>query len=581
MSATVDKPATSTSIGTEGETLTQRIMRNLPSEQQAGGAGGSTSYEGLLRADKMWSAIKNMKVGVEAGPVPEFVVESRDSLGVVPEFDIVVCGGTLGIFMATAMQRKGWKVCVVERGILAGRQQEWNISEQELEEIVEAGMIGEEDIKDVIGIKFNPLRAGFKRAENDPNGVDTYCPDVLNLGVKPHVLVERAQKRFKEAGGVVMEYTAIENLTVHPDGARVSLTGKPALTSRLVLDCMGNGSPLVRQSRWGRKPDGICLVVGSCARGFKPEENRAGDIIYANSPVLDKGGGVGMQYFWEAFPAGSGPRDRTTYMFAYMDADPRRISLESMMEDYWTLMPKYQGVELSDLEVRRVLYGAFPTYKDSPLTTAWPRVCTIGDASGAQSPLSFGGFACLARHAKRLTSAFDNALSEDLLSASHLSGVNAYLPSLTATWMFQKSMSVGVDENMDPNLIVDLLSNNFRSMNNMGIDTLKPFLQDVVQFVPLLKTLGGVTFAAPLSIPPLLLHVGPGPLIDWMGHLILMGVYTGAHSFVSPLLKLIKPNLPKDMQYSLARTMDAWEYGSGLDYTYRPPEETYNPAEKA
>lgn len=31
-----------------------------------------------------------------------------------------------------------------------------------------------------------------------------------------------------------------------------------------------------------------------------------------------------LQYFWEAFPAGSGPGDRTTYMFTYVDADPSR-----------------------------------------------------------------------------------------------------------------------------------------------------------------------------------------------------------------------------------------------------------------
>ncbi|CAM9852808.1 unnamed protein product [Ectocarpus fasciculatus] len=38
------------------------------------------------------------------------------------------------------------------------------------------------------------------------------------------------------------------------------------VTSRLVLDCMGNASPMVRQIRWGKKPEGVCLVVGSCAR---------------------------------------------------------------------------------------------------------------------------------------------------------------------------------------------------------------------------------------------------------------------------------------------------------------------------
>jgi len=45
-----------------------------------------------------------------------------------PTFDVVVCGGTLGIFMACALQLRGFKVCVVERGPLRGRTQEWNIS---------------------------------------------------------------------------------------------------------------------------------------------------------------------------------------------------------------------------------------------------------------------------------------------------------------------------------------------------------------------------------------------------------------------------------------------------------------------
>ncbi|KAG5188184.1 hypothetical protein JKP88DRAFT_193455, partial [Tribonema minus] len=184
------------------------------------------------------------------------------------------------------------------------------------------------------------MRAGFKRKEGDPNGVDTFCPDVLNLGVKPSVMVQRARARFEAAGGVVMEQAAISGVSVRPNGASVAVATGPAdkpvtsnVTARLVLDCMGNGSPMVRQIRWGRKPDGMCLVVGCCARGFDPETNTSGDIIYANSPVLDKGDGVGVQYFWEAFPAGSGPGDRTIYMFQYLDADPKRPSLSNMLED--------------------------------------------------------------------------------------------------------------------------------------------------------------------------------------------------------------------------------------------------------
>jgi hypothetical protein len=109
--------------------------------------------------------------------------------------------------------------------------------------------------------QFNPLRAGFKRAEGDPNGCDTYARDCLNLGVKPDMLIQKARARFESAGGTVLENTSITGITVRPNGAEISVASDVSLTARLVLDCMGNGSPLVRQMRWGRKPEGICSTT--------------------------------------------------------------------------------------------------------------------------------------------------------------------------------------------------------------------------------------------------------------------------------------------------------------------------------
>jgi hypothetical protein len=81
----------------------------------------------------------------------------------------------------------------------------------------------------------------------------------------------------------------------------------------------------------------------------------AGDIIYTFTPSQppaaqqasssssnSAGRPSHLQYFWEAFPAGTGPADRTTYMFTYLDAHPDRPSLEDLLEDYWRLMPEYQ-----------------------------------------------------------------------------------------------------------------------------------------------------------------------------------------------------------------------------------------------
>ena len=51
----------------------------------------------------------------------------------------------------------------------------------------------------------------------------------------------------------------------------------------------------------------------------------AGDVIYTNMPTQGQDAPIpNVQYFWEAFPSGSGSTDRTTYLFTYIDADPSR-----------------------------------------------------------------------------------------------------------------------------------------------------------------------------------------------------------------------------------------------------------------
>ena len=45
-------------------------------------------------------------------------------LGATPAFDVAVCGGTLGLLLATALQARGLAVCIIERRVVAGRAQE-------------------------------------------------------------------------------------------------------------------------------------------------------------------------------------------------------------------------------------------------------------------------------------------------------------------------------------------------------------------------------------------------------------------------------------------------------------------------
>lgn len=534
-------------------------MESISFGSEVGGAGGASSYAALKQADEQWLQLRTRKSAT--GPAPQVVCRDVGScLKDVSEtevFDAVVCGGTLGIFVAAALALKGFKVVVVEKGRLQGRAQEWNISRKELDELVNYGLLSVESLENVITAEFNPNRCGFKGA------VEVWVEDILNLGVSPLKLIELVKKKFLEIGGSIFEGLGVSKVNIFDDAAVLLLDNGRRLYSRLVIDAMGNFSPIVRQIRWGQQPDGICLVVGTCARGF--ESNTTSDIIYANRPVIPVGQSK-LQCFWEAFPAGSGPRDRTSYLFAYMDVNPERPSLEQMLEMYWDLMPEYQNVQLNNLQIMRVLFGLFPTYRSSPLSASFDRVIQVGDASGVQSPISFGGFGSITRHLGRLAHGISESLEEDFLDKGSLTLLNPYMPNLSASWLFQKAMSTQTDSVERMDFINTLLATNFQCMQKLGDPVLRPFLQDVIQFGPLAKTLGSVILNRPDILPSIFRKVGLQAILDWTVHFMWLGVYSILSRAVTPWLLPRIAKLPKKKQFIWRRRFDAWKYGSGLDY---------------
>lgn len=172
-------------------------MESTSSEGQTGGAGGSSTYEAFLRAEANWARLREMqpfsydekwlkgKQG-DVPPPPQFVTTDGASgnpkcwekLRQVAaenkklDYDVVICGGTLGIFFALALQLQGkgnLRVAVLEAGKLRGREQEWNISRKELDELVEMGVLTEADIEAIITTEFPACRSGFKNKEGKLN----------------------------------------------------------------------------------------------------------------------------------------------------------------------------------------------------------------------------------------------------------------------------------------------------------------------------------------------------------------------------------------------------------------------------
>ncbi|MBE8969776.1 FAD-binding oxidoreductase [Nostocales cyanobacterium LEGE 12452] len=510
--------------------LTEEILCQLPGDVLGG----------LRQGDRILTSLRE-----NSAPVPTLVKESQQPLGAV-DFDVIICGGTLGILIGCALAVKGLRVALLERGILRGREQEWNISRKELDVFVELNLLTEEELASAIATQYNPARVSFA------GGTEVWVEDVLNIGVDPVYLLATLKTRFLTAGGKLLENTPFTEAVVHPDGVIVNNQFK----TRLLIDAMGHFSPITQQARQGKKPDALCLVVGSCAQGFP--ENNSGDLLLSFTSLQNQ-----CQYFWEAFPARDG---RTTYLFTYMDAEPQRLSLEAMFEEYLRLLPEYQGVELSNLKFQRALFGFFPTYRQSPLKTSWNRILPAGDSSGNQSPLSFGGFGAMVRHLKRLTYGISEALETEQLSAKALTLLQPYQPSLTVTWLFQRAMSVGVNQKIAPDQINQLLSAVFQEMQQLGTPVLKPFLQDIVQFSALTQTLLKTGLYHPGIVAKIIPQVGLASLLDWMLHYSNLGVYTALFS-LSPMLETWIKNQPKEQQYYWHRLIDAWKYGSGGDYS--------------
>ena len=498
----------------------------------------------LQKADQLWEALRSPSQ-VSA---PQVIRNSSERLGSVDQ-DVVICGGTLGILIGAALVQRGWRVALLERGILRGRAQEWNISAAELQVFVDLELLTEAELERVQVTRYNPARIGFH------GGPEFWIRDVLNIGVDPVGLLEILKARFLEAGGILMEKTPFEGATVHPDGVMIQ-AGDQALRARLLLDGMGHFSPIVRQARSSQKPDGVCLVVGSCAQGL-PEQT-TGDLIYTFTPIRNH-----CQYFWEAFPAHDG---RTTYLFTYVDPHPDRLSLRDLFEDYLQLMPGYQGVDLQEIRFQRTLFGFFPSYRQSPLQLPWDRLLPIGDSSGSQSPLSFGGFGAMVRHLERLDRGIDEALQTDQLDHAALALLQPYQPNLSVTWLFQKSMSVDLHHPpQDPDQINDLLSTVFTAMMELGEPVAQPFLQDVVQFSGLSQTLLKVMISDPKRVAGLLRQLGPAALISWLGHFSNLGIY----SLLDPLGQGLDPfvnQLPDSLRYAGHRWIQAWRYGAGGDF---------------
>ena len=81
-------------------------------------------------------------------------------------------------------------MAVVEKGVLQGREQEWNISRHELSCLMELDLLTEKELEEIIFTEYNPARVSFYK------GYELWVKDVLNIGVSPRLLLAKVKDKF-------------------------------------------------------------------------------------------------------------------------------------------------------------------------------------------------------------------------------------------------------------------------------------------------------------------------------------------------------------------------------------------------
>lgn len=456
-----------------------------------------------------------------------------------PTYDIIYIGGALGAIHAAVMAKLGYKVLLVERMPFGRMNREWNISRDELQSLVNLGLVTNSELENVIAREY---KDGFNKFfdGNNPAKLRSpilHTPTVLNIALDSDKWLQMCGQKMRAVGGEIWDET--EFLRADIDKSQVLITVKhlpsqqeKQVSGRLLIDAMGTASPIAWQLNGGRAFDSVCPTVGAVIdKGFEPQvwDSQYGDILYSHGDISR-----GRQLIWELFP-GIG-EELTIYLFHYHEVHPDNPgSLLEMYEDFFTILPEYRRCDVDKLVWKKPTFGYIPGHfsvGSSDRIVAFDRLIAIGDAASLQSPLVFTGFGSLVRNLERLTKLLDTALKHNLLSFRHLNRIRAYQSNVSVTWLFSKGMMVPTGKFLPPQRINAMLNTFFGLLADEPPEVADNFIKDRCDWL----TFNRLAIKAARKNPALLLWIwelaGPRDLARWLGSYFNFG----RHALVSAVL---------------------------------------------
>jgi len=472
--------------------LAERLAEKFPRTVEA-----FRTMEGGLQHLAYISALEERWKKVGSGIVPrvgEIIqsVPSRDDLPPAQaDYDLVYCGGVLGLFSAAVMARKGYKVLVFDQRRVGTSHREWNISDEELEKFVEAGLFTPSEIEQAVAGRYSRGVVRFHSQNIPEQPAELWLDRVLDVAIDLGTLLEMARQKFEEAGGVALDFRSFQKVYVTEQGLVRSVVevlnaeGQvERFGARLTVNALGSISPLSLVLQDGRPFDGVCPTVGSTARNFKmgiglnEVEEDLGDVL-----VTVEHAQKDRQYIWEGFPGKHG--EMTVYLFYYDTVSPEKAvsqSLLELFEDYFELLETYKAPAEGFAHLKPV-YGYIPARHHQPkIGSASHRgIISVGDATSPQSALTFCGFGSQVRNLPRLTRLLDMALTNELLEEKHLSSIGAHQTNINLVWVFSRFMQP-VNPARRPNDVNRMMNVFCAALTKCGPELTKRFFQDKIRW---------------------------------------------------------------------------------------------------
>ncbi|HXG85287.1 MAG TPA: hypothetical protein VNI84_14800 [Pyrinomonadaceae bacterium] len=446
-------------------------------------------------------------------------------LEIEAEFEIVYAGGTLGLLHAAVMATKyNREVLVFDAHTVGKTHRDWNISDEELREFINAGLFTKEEIETAVANRYKTGFVKFYDANSKIKTPPLFMDNVLDVAIEADKLLNLAVQKIKKTDSKIIDNLRFVRAFSNKDKVLIECedlrNGRRRLfAAKLFVDATGTNSPTSRQINAGRSITHVCPTVGTVAKGFahgadeKNVDFSVGEILVSTEDSSDN-----RQLIWEGFAGNPAKDEYTTYLFFYDSVESKADkSLFKLFEDYFEKLPDYKTKNAAWRVVKPV-FGYIPSVHhkgwNNVKKTASDRILLVGDAAGLSSPLTFCGFGSHVRNLRRLTDSTENALNENTFDEDSLSKINAYEPrvaqmSSLAEFMrpMPKGESSAVNETM--NAVMSALS-------KLDANISRELFQDRIPFDSFKKVLAKTARIHPKVFKLMFEHLGAKGSFRWM-----------------------------------------------------------------